>query len=248
MESFVARHVMIMLYHEGDMDGKDDPRYNGTDESGGFLRMNRRQVWTLGIYIMTLIPALLVSDIGPVMSITGSLGGSCLAYIGPGLVYLGLNGEDFLSMAYGYLEDGKEKMWPHGDGNIALNSPKDESRYNEMTDNVVNIVSTMPKCNNKNKCRPIWWYIGGFPIWCAIANMGSLNTKEKLGDNENNTKSGSSCLSMCGTVFGDENDEIVVTTPREFCNAIFFIVFGLIGAFAGVISNVYMLFPSPSDE
>merc|ERR1739845_281060 len=59
-----------------------------------------RVAWTLGIYLLALLPALLVSDIGPVLSITGSLGGSCLAYIGPGCVYLGLNGEHFLTIAY----------------------------------------------------------------------------------------------------------------------------------------------------
>jgi hypothetical protein len=50
----------------------------------------------MSIDIMTLIPALIFSDIGPVLSLTGAVGGSCISYIGPGLVYLGVNGEAFL--------------------------------------------------------------------------------------------------------------------------------------------------------
>lgn len=80
MESFVARHVLVQLIHDGDMDGKDDPNHSGADgdEAGGFLFLNRRQTWTAAIYLLTLLPALFVDDLGPVLSITGSLGGGCI--------------------------------------------------------------------------------------------------------------------------------------------------------------------------
>jgi sodium-coupled neutral amino acid transporter 11 len=98
MESFVARHVLIMLVHNGDMDARggftlenesqveeielaerrpdegDAATVNTTNtsgsvivEGGGILCMNRRQSWTLTVYLMTLIPALIFSDIGPVL-------------------------------------------------------------------------------------------------------------------------------------------------------------------------------------
>ncbi len=80
MESFVARHVMIQLVHDGDMDGRDDPNHSGAEgeEAGGFWICNRRQTWTIAIYLLTLLPALIVDDLGPVLSITGSLGGGCI--------------------------------------------------------------------------------------------------------------------------------------------------------------------------
>ena len=132
MESFVARHVLIMLIHNGDMDAKggctlenesrveeeelgdEEGGDGGGDdltvstsrsiEGGGLLCMNRRQTWTLLIYLSTLLPALIFSDIGPVLSLTGAIGGGCIAYIGPGLVYLGVNGEDFLNSVLGRVE------------------------------------------------------------------------------------------------------------------------------------------------
>ena len=80
MESFVARHVIIQLTHNGDMDGKDHPNHSGGEgeEAGGVWFMNRRQSYTAGIYLLTLLPALFVDDLGPVLSITGSLGGGCI--------------------------------------------------------------------------------------------------------------------------------------------------------------------------
>lgn len=58
MESFVARHVIVILLHDGDIDGTDDPNYNGHNEAGGYLFLNRRQTLTFSIFILTLIPAL----------------------------------------------------------------------------------------------------------------------------------------------------------------------------------------------
>jgi len=102
MESFVARHALVMLFHDGDMDGRDDPNYTqgvSGAEAGGYFLLNRRQSWTWGIYIVTLGTALLLDDIGPVLSITGSVGGGSIAYLAPGLIYLGVNGDAFLSFA-----------------------------------------------------------------------------------------------------------------------------------------------------
>jgi sodium-coupled neutral amino acid transporter 11 len=96
MEAFVARHVIMKFLYDGDMDG---------DSAGASSCCNRRITWTFALYLATLIPALIVDDLGPVLSITGSLGGCCLAYIAPGLVYLGINGDDFLQYVTHMLKD-----------------------------------------------------------------------------------------------------------------------------------------------
>ncbi len=76
MESFVCRHVAIQLVHDGDMDGRDDPiSEDEVKEAAGFLCWNRRQTWTIAIYLLTLLPALLVDDLGNVLSLNGCLGG-----------------------------------------------------------------------------------------------------------------------------------------------------------------------------
>ena len=84
MEAFVARHVLVQLFWKGDLDGyifetTIDPE---TGEETVIQRksticyncFNRRHQVTLLIYFMTLAPALVVDDLGPVLSITGAIG------------------------------------------------------------------------------------------------------------------------------------------------------------------------------
>ncbi|KAL3909638.1 MAG: hypothetical protein SGILL_008009, partial [Bacillariaceae sp.] len=69
MEAFVARHVLVQLLYQGDMDGY----YTVTDPTTGETStakakrcrcLNRRHQVTLGIYLATLIPALIFDDLG----------------------------------------------------------------------------------------------------------------------------------------------------------------------------------------
>eukprot|EP00592_Proboscia_alata_P023900 CAMPEP_0194444412 /NCGR_PEP_ID=MMETSP0176-20130528/127256_1 /TAXON_ID=216777 /ORGANISM="Proboscia alata, Strain PI-D3" /LENGTH=656 /DNA_ID=CAMNT_0039270785 /DNA_START=179 /DNA_END=2148 /DNA_ORIENTATION=- len=85
MESFVGRHVLASILYRGDLEGSSE------------ACVGRRKKLTLVLYIAALIPALIFDNLGHVLSVTGSLGGSCIAYIAPGLVYLGVNGEYFLT-------------------------------------------------------------------------------------------------------------------------------------------------------
>jgi len=104
MEAFVARHVFSSIFFAGDLEADQDmpPLLCGMDNGC----CNRRHRLTFGIYLSTLIPALIFDDLGPVLSITGSLGGSCISYILPGLVYLGVNGEHFVDLCHEMLQDG----------------------------------------------------------------------------------------------------------------------------------------------
>uniref|UniRef100_A0A7S4QR31 Amino acid transporter transmembrane domain-containing protein n=1 Tax=Ditylum brightwellii TaxID=49249 RepID=A0A7S4QR31_9STRA len=97
MELFVGRHVLVDLFHNSQIECPISELQDRGE--GSFLQrimLNRRQKMTLGLYMLTLVPALFFDDLGPVLSITGAVGGSCLAYIGPGLVYIGVNSKLFL--------------------------------------------------------------------------------------------------------------------------------------------------------
>eukprot|EP00579_Thalassiosira_antarctica_P029102 CAMPEP_0202026498 /NCGR_PEP_ID=MMETSP0905-20130828/59036_1 /ASSEMBLY_ACC=CAM_ASM_000554 /TAXON_ID=420261 /ORGANISM="Thalassiosira antarctica, Strain CCMP982" /LENGTH=407 /DNA_ID=CAMNT_0048589729 /DNA_START=22 /DNA_END=1242 /DNA_ORIENTATION=+ len=205
MESFVARHVLIMLVHNGDMDarggftleneslveqeelGEDDATVNTTIstgsviEGGGVLCMNRRQTWTIMCYLVTLLPALVVNDIGPVLSLTGAVGGSCISYIGPGLVYLGVNGEEFLNKVGGWLDRWRRARGytassnntagvSEGDlpveGNASLAIPQDVDKFSYES-----ITSGR---------KPLWYYLGLFPIWTSVANSGATHMQKKI--------------------------------------------------------------------
>jgi sodium-coupled neutral amino acid transporter 11 len=167
MESFVARHVAVQLLHGGDMDGKDDPNHSGKEgeEAGGIWIFNRRQAVTIIIFVLTLIPAIIVDDLGMVLSINGSIAGGCIAYLAPGLCYLGCFGDEFLVMVNSWI--GVNDV--HG-------TSTDELPVAGEAGNVLVPMETSKK--------PIWWYLCGFPLWCKIAKVGSNNMHQKLNNED----------------------------------------------------------------
>lgn len=229
MESFVARHVLIKLVHSGDMEGDSIASEAASEEAAevdennrkpGFLCLGRRQLWTLGIYLMALIPALIFNDLGPVLSITGSLGGSCIAYIAPGLVFLGLHGDEFLEMITGSLD--KKKASDGATGDIELPVAGDAN----TTMQTAQVTATHKELN-----KPWWWFPLLMPIWCAIASTGSTTLKERL------AQAGAD-VQVKAPEEGEDDD--LEVHRRDFCVAIFFIVFGVVAVVAGILSNVYV--------
>eukprot|EP00574_Skeletonema_japonicum_P003619 CAMPEP_0201716022 /NCGR_PEP_ID=MMETSP0593-20130828/2084_1 /ASSEMBLY_ACC=CAM_ASM_000672 /TAXON_ID=267983 /ORGANISM="Skeletonema japonicum, Strain CCMP2506" /LENGTH=624 /DNA_ID=CAMNT_0048205695 /DNA_START=83 /DNA_END=1957 /DNA_ORIENTATION=+ len=260
MESFVARHVLIMLIHNGDMDarggctlenesrveeeelgddegGADDLTVSTSRsiiEGGGLLCMNRRQTWTLLVYLSTLLPALIFSDIGPVLSLTGAIGGGCIAYIGPGLVYLGVNGDDFLNSVLARLD-----RW-RGSKNVNNNSsgggvteedlPVDGDASLEI--DATTSIDAYERIVSGSK--PLWYYLGLFPMWCAIANKGAMHVKKKT----------DAAFAVTGvsaeSAPGDRSLLLPPPTKRDYSIALFFVCFGAVSAVAGVMSNLYV--------
>ena len=91
IESFVARHVLIVLFFKG-------RKAHEGDDHAVLARKDRRLALTLVLYLLALTPALTLESLGPVLTISGSLGGSSLSYIGPGAVYLAVHGQEFRDM------------------------------------------------------------------------------------------------------------------------------------------------------
>jgi len=262
MESFVARHVLIMLIHNGDMDAKggctleNESRVEeeelgdeggggeGDDltvstsrsiiEGGGLLCMNRRQTWTLLVYLSTLLPALIFNDIGPVLSLTGAIGGGCIAYIGPGLVYLGVNGEDFLNSILARLErwrGTKDVNNNSGSGGVTEEDlPVDGDASLEI--DATTSIDAYERIGSGSK--PLWYYLGLFPIWCAIANKGATHLKKKT----------DAAFAVTGvsaeSAPSDHSLLLPPPTKRDYSIAIFFVCFGVVSAVAGVMSNLYV--------
>ena len=247
MESFVARHVLVVLFHDGDMDGHH-LNENATDDTTLSPQNNicfcfsRRHILSMSIFLATLLPAVILSDIGPVLSITGSIGGSCLCYIAPGLVYLGVNGDEFLSWTeqalnsyYGRKKNGKatnqkitENDLPiQGSANTILSSNQSVSNMELPLDgDASNILVTLPK---NTRLKPFWWYIGLFPIWCAIARTGKSNMLQR-------------CGTMTDTSIMDADSEhLKPPTFLDYIYAMIFILFGVISVVAGVVTNIWFL-------
>ena len=176
---------------------------------------------------MTLIPALIVNDLGPVLSLTGSLGASCIAYIGPGLVYLGINGDEFLTYCGKMLQDRSYKSHK-----AESNGTNGEVELPVVGDASVNIQAP-PEAHYPTGSKPWWWWLMGFPIWTAIASAGAHDSRIFLSNLE--------------AEFGEpiqvasaDSEEVIGAKRRDYYISMFFIVFGVIAAVAGVASNIYV--------
>jgi sodium-coupled neutral amino acid transporter 11 len=270
MESFVARHVLIMLIHNGDMDarggftlenesrveeeelGEDAGRDEGTVhttgtnrttgsvvEGGGLLCMNRRQTWTVTVYLMTLIPALIFSDIGPVLSLTGAVGGSCISYIGPGLVYLGVNGEAFLVRLGDWVEH-----WRRAKGYSTSNGAGTTTNDQDLpVDGIASLGAVEADFRKSYETiisgpRPLWYYLGFFPVWCYIANNGATHMEKKIDD----ANAATGLMANSGGAANDDSKAALLSPPAksDFGVSLFFVLFGVVSAVAGVVSNVYV--------
>lgn len=214
MESFVARHVVLKIFFGSDIDGPLDESGNPIPEVFCFTR---RFAVTIGIYIATLIPALIVDDLGPVLSITGSLGGSMLSYMAPGMVYLGVNGEHFTTWTNNLIEAHRFRRTKSEGGDVDL--PLEGNANQQIQQPEMHLSGS----------KPWWWFPTLMPIWCALASAGQNGMKSKLPDDSH----------MSVSTIEDEGD-VLHPSPRQYVIAIFFIVFGTIGLVAGVLSNIYV--------
>lgn len=216
MECFVARHVIAQVFFQGNSEGEyEDADGNKIYPPKLFGCIGRREKMVIGIYIATMIPALIVDSLGPVLSITGSIGGSCVAYIGPGLAYLGVHGERFIE--YTDMLLGKKT---HVDPNVELPVAGDAN-------------ATMSETYGQTdyECKPFWWYLLGFPIWRAIASSGAMGMKMRL-DQFEEDHPGILSTSLTG--------EVVGPITRDYYMSMFFISFGVVAGLVGVASNVYV--------
>ena len=107
MDCFVLRHVAMVLLFQGRV------------AHGGFdhlvlARSDRRILLTFVLYILSLLPALLLQNLGAVLSITGSVAGSALSYICPGASYLAVHGAEFKKLV------NKNWVWGNPDPKAAV--------------------------------------------------------------------------------------------------------------------------------
>jgi len=92
LDCFVCRHVLTNIIYGID---SEVPENNTPD----LLKTLRKM--TFAVFILTMIPALLLDDLGIVLALTGCLGASTIAYIAPGMIFLGLHGGNFLRLVSG---------------------------------------------------------------------------------------------------------------------------------------------------
>ena len=160
LSSYVARHVLIVLLFSG------KTAHTGDDHSV-LARWDRRILLTFVLYICALVPALLCSDLGTVLALTGTVAGSCLSYLGPGVAYLCVHGLIFLKYV--------GEKW----------NMKNPSMKSLMWNFPLNVIDTFE--GDLVESEPGWvlstikviaWYIFMMPLWTGIAKKGGENFKE----------------------------------------------------------------------
>jgi len=248
MECVVARHVLFAILFGDDADLEMD----------GPCCCIWRYFITFIIYVMTLVPALLFVDIGPVLALTGAIGASCLAYITPGILYLGVFGDEFLAYSSELISDDKNII-VDDQGIINLEKLKIPLEGEK---------NCMIKLNRATK--PWWWYPLLFPIWCRIAQVGRAGLCKKIPkltfetiEKQQQPKKDPidrvvGCYAqetLCNAGFyeifpkhnSDNNDtnsnihqqkDIIQASKREFGIAIFYIIFGCVAMIGGLYETV----------
>lgn len=180
MDSFICRHVFVVLFFRG-------RRAHEGDDASVLNRRDRRIAMTLIIYFSSLIPALFVESVGSVLAITGTIAGSCLSYIGPGMIYLAVYGDEFLTKVQ---EVWGEEMVKGGNnsavtGQTTTYRDVESSRLLTTTTTLQqpsNATTTAESSNSSPEQQSIFksisWYLLLMPIWCEVAKMGKTKLQE----------------------------------------------------------------------
>ena len=178
LESFVARHVCVVLLFEG-------RRAHEGEDASVLNRADRRIGLTVALYVTAVLPAALLDDLGSVLAIAGAIGGSCLSYIGPGLVYLGVHGGRFIDLVQ---KSWLGKMLPPEAGDatssasakppVAETTPllqrTADAEKGEAEDAAKEAQSDAQREDSvfASMLRAPVWYLTAMPLWCAMARSG----------------------------------------------------------------------------
>ena len=157
MESFVSRHVCVVLFFQG------RSAHEG-DDSSVLNRRDRRITLTFILYLISVIPASLFQNLGTVLAVSGAIGGSSLSYIGPGAVYLGVHGGRFLELSRSFFGSSKQPETAAFDEETA-------PLYNKP---VAAGVEPPPSTDFwiVRQFKNFLWYLWLMPVWCKISSIG----------------------------------------------------------------------------
>lgn len=184
LESFVARHVCVVLLFAG-------RRAHEGEDTAILNRRDRRIGLTVALYLLAVLPAALFEDMGPVLAITGAVGGSCMSYIGPGALFMGIHGGRFMELieaswlgsvlkrqqkqlsSSSKLPAAKQIVQP----TVAVEttplvaSVTQAKQIVEAADQAKNDVAETENCF-VYAIKLMVWYALWMPLWCTIARRG----------------------------------------------------------------------------
>lgn len=155
IESFVARHVVVVLLFQG-------RRAHSGDDHAVLARNDLRWAVTIAIYVCALIPALLVDDLGSVYPMTGVVAASFLSYVGPGAAYLAVHGSSFLALVR------TSALWNPNRRRASAQPPTEIVQLLSTETCTTPSTTPLPYCS----IETILWYVFLMPLWVQIAQIG----------------------------------------------------------------------------
>lgn len=223
LEHFVARHVIMTNLFRGRQ------AHEGDDHSV-LDRWDRRAATTIVLFSSALLSALKYDDVGLVLAWTGTVAASTLSYIVPGMLYLGVNGREFLDFV--------EKRW-------GFASLPDGSDVSMMYQRLLWYSLLMPIwCGTASMgSRGVADHEAKKALMSPTEfRLGKIRHKRKMYDALPATSASESQLDfMLNNAVGpgEEAEEDPLDEEKgviDFMVAIFFIMFGLLAFVAGVVS------------
>lgn len=190
LDAYVSRHVLIVLFFQG------RSAHEG-DDAVVLNRSDRRYILTLVLYVIAVIPAALYDNFGTVLAISGVIGGSCMSYIGPGVLYLGVHGDEFIRRSNAlfwsaeYSDCSIDKV-PFDKDNVTKVKAGGEDTQginNEASPFFSSPTPTTSKPSSSIKtlesvliytANNFAWYCLCMPVWCAIARWGSQGLRTHI--------------------------------------------------------------------
>jgi len=108
LEMLIVRDVITSICFKESQDGDSKPT-SFSSVMGLFLSGHELMI-VLILDAIALIAGLLLHDLGDACALVGALGGSLICFILPGMVYLGVNGEELISWTNTMIGDEREEM------------------------------------------------------------------------------------------------------------------------------------------
>jgi hypothetical protein len=145
------------------------------DDTSVLNRRDRRITLTLALYLSAVIPAAWCKNLGNVLAASGAVGGSMLAYVGPGAVYLGVHGARFLelskaffgrSVAGGNDEHDEEELAPLYNADVSGDLPQPDHEDSFLV----------------RELKTVLWYVLLMPVWTAFATYGKATLTHHVAD------------------------------------------------------------------
>jgi len=248
LEAFVCRHVLTqIIYGEAEEENRE---YLHADNK------KQRQRITLLVFTITMIPGLVLDDLGIILALTGTIGATSMAYIGPGLIYLGVFGEEFLLLVSRAFADvvtifhrGKcidcTDLRSGSPTQANETFPRPLNDHRRSVTRIDNFLEIQLRQDASGEASPtfyyrwvkgnvvsgwgdnIMWFILGMPLWCWVASEGKWGMDERLRQSASQNKK----KKIQPTVV----TKLANPKPRDFVVAIVFVIYGTMSLIGGII-------------